>query len=724
MAARLGSVVLATAAGIGVCGAATLALPWWTAAAPVLLVPSAPAQVADAWRGWEVVGAPGTGLVIVLALGAVIAVVVSRFARPLVAAAGAAEVAAAVCVLVGWGATTAPGAWLAGAAGLAALAGAAGRPVLVVLGAAAVAATAVVALPGPGPVAERAGAWIRLAPFAAGTLRAGTATLPDGPSRLVTVDGSTAVATADAIVGLDARGRSRVLARTDVPGEILGVAGDRVARRIAADRLRVTSLRADDPVDLEIYAVATVGPVGPDGALWLRADGDPPGAVRVLPLDLYQGPQRLAATFLPVLSIGFPAGSTPVDPEDVVPVRDGGLRLVDRGGGSRLERITVTSAAATVDVVAGGADPACGLTRSARDAHLAGTTAGPARAPDGGIWLAVGTRLLHVDAVGTLRAVPDPLPGPVTSLLVTDQGTDVDAAVSGPAEVAGVWRLPSAAAATVELPPTPACVSGPQRAGPPVAFLPVGTTGPERDGIPLSVTGRWASQIRGRVAAVTGTMRVPLGDRGDRGRGPVVPDGSGGVWWVEQGGEPTRRTIVHGRPGENPERSPEVVASPDAVLVPDLGGRPPLLGTADGLVGVPGATVPQLPGPVTGGAVRADGRGWFLVDGRLVAAIMSPAGATVLGPVIDGRADPAPAAVQLARGIAPAALGLTGARVVLDGAGRPVVVCADGVVLRVDPGSGAVAVIAQDPLLVAPVTVEGGIVQNTDGTLQRVDLPG
>jgi hypothetical protein len=46
------------------------------------------------------------------------------------------------------------------------------------------------------------------------------------------------------------------------------------------------------------------------------------------------------------------------------------------------------------------------------------------------------------------------------------------------------------------------------------------------------------------------------------------------------------------------------------------------------------------------------------------------------------------------------------------------------VVLRADPGTGAVAAIAQDPLLVAPTTVEGGIVQNTDGTLQRVDLPG
>ena len=121
-----------------------------------------------------------------------------------------------------------------------------------------------------------------------------------------------AVATADAIVTLDGHGHSRVLARTDITGEILGVDGDRVARRIAADRLRVTSLRADDPVYLEIYAVTAAGPVGPGGSLWLRADGDPPGAVRILRLDGYQGRQRLAATFLPVLSISFPPGALPV----------------------------------------------------------------------------------------------------------------------------------------------------------------------------------------------------------------------------------------------------------------------------------------------------------------------------------------------------------------------------------------------------------------------------
>ncbi len=67
--------------------------------------------------------------------------------------------------------------------------------------------------------------------------------------------------------------------------------------------------------------------------------------------------------------------------------------------------------------------------------------------------------------------------------------------------------------------------------------------------------------------------------------GPVVPDGSGGVWWLERGEAPDRQVLVHGRPAAAPERSPEVTAPAAATLVPDLGGRPPMLATADGLVG-------------------------------------------------------------------------------------------------------------------------------------------
>ncbi len=720
MAARLDSAVRAAAAGLGLCGAATLALPWWTATPPVLLVPGTPAQAADAWRGAQAVGLTGTLLIGALAVAALVAVVLApaRTARPVLAASGAALAAAGIGVLIGWGATAAPGAWLATAAGVVVLGCVVGPPRLPVLVAAAVAATTVAALPVVERVGGRAGAWVRLAPSAAGPPRAGAIAVPAGPARLVIVAGATAVATDTAIVGLDGHGHARVLARPDVPGEILGVAGDRVVRRIAADRLRVTSLRADDPVDLEIYAVTAAGPVGPDGSLWVRADGDPPGAVRVFTPETYEGPQRLAATYLPVLSIGFPPGTVPVDPAAVVPLRAGGVRIVDRDGGPRLERIVPTPAAATVAELAGGSDPACGLTRAARDAYLAGATTAPAPAPEGGVWLATADRLLRVDPDGTLRMAADPLPGPVTALLATADGA-IDALVVD----AGLWRLPAAATTLVDLPPTPPCTPHPPRVGPPVTFAPVGTTGPERAGTPLAVTGRWASQVRADVAAVIGAERTPLGQRDDQRPAPVVPDGSGGVWWLEQAG-PRHRIAVHARPGAAAQRFAEVPAPDGAVPVPDLGGRAPLLTSASGLApSVPGAVVPPVPGPVTGGVVRADGRGWFLADGRLVATD----GATVLGTLVDAgdrRGDPAPAAVQLARGVTPDRLALTGARIALDASERPVVVCRDGVVLRSDPDTGAVAAIAQDPLLVAPTTVEGGIVQNTDGTLQRVDLPG
>ncbi len=80
--------------------------------------------------------------------------------------------------------------------------------------------------------------------------------------------------------------------------------------------------------------------------------------------------------------------------------------------------------------------------------------------------------------------------------------------------------------------------------------------------------------------------------------------------------------------------------------------------------------MPVVGGRVAGGVVRADGRGWLLADGGLVALD----GDHVLGAVIDPgdrRADTTPVAVQLANGVAPAALALPRATVALDGAGRP-----------------------------------------------------
>ncbi|WP_281690302.1 hypothetical protein [Pseudonocardia thermophila] len=721
MPARLDSAVRATAAGLGLCGAAALALPWWTAEAPVLLAPGAPVLAVDVWRGAAVLGLAATVLVAALAVGAALAVLFAPVlpARLALGAAGAGLVAAGAVVLAGWGPTSAPGAWLTAAAGVLVLAGASGRPLLPVLLAAAVAAALVVAVPGPLAAPGRSGAWTRLAAVSPEPPRSGPAAPPDGPARLGTVAGGTAVATGTAIIRIDDSGLAQVVARTDVTGEILGIAGDRVAQRVAADRVRVTSLRAGDPVDLEIHAVTAAGPVGPDGALWLRAAGDPPATVRLLDLRLHHGRQQIPATYLPVLVIGFPPGAAPLRLEETVPLGQTGLRIVGRPSGARLERIEPTPTAARVDLLAGGADPTCGLTRTARDAHLEGATAPPVPAPDGGTWLATATRLVRVAPDGTLQVAADPLPGPVTALHVTPAG-DVDVLVAGPA--AGLWRLPAAATTLLDPPPTPTCVPHPPRAGPPIAFVPVGTTGAERHGTPLSVTGAWVSRARSEVALVSGGTRVVLGRRDDPEPGPVVPDGSGGVWWLERVAA-GQGALVHARPGSPPERFPPVPVGEDTLLVPDLGGRAPLLASASGLAGaVPDAVARALTGPVTAGVVRADGRGWFLADGRLVTTD-GTTGTTVVD-AGDRRADPTPAAVQLARGVPPSELALPGAHLVLDGAGRPVVVCADGVVLRADPATGAVVVIAHDELLVAPTTVEGGVVQNTDGTLQRVDLPG
>jgi hypothetical protein len=71
--------------------------------------------------------------------------------------------------------------------------------------------------------------------------------------------------------------------------------------------------------------------------------------------------------------------------------------------------------------------------------------------------------------------------------------------------------------------------------------------------------------------------------------------------------------------------------------------------------------------------------------------------------------------------VPPTRLALPRAHAGLDARGRAVVVT-DGVVLAVDD-AGTVTPVAQDPRLDAPFTAAGGLVQDDDGTLSRVDLP-
>jgi len=207
----------------------------------------------------------------------------------------------------------------------------------------------------------------------------------------------------------------------------------------------------------------------------------------------------------------------------------------------------------------------------------------------------------------------------------------------------------------------------------------------------------------------------------------VWPDGSGGVWWLESPPGGAARTLVHATPaGEQrfaPVPDPAPTGGADAFLLTDLGGRPPLLATPVGAFRIDGGSpVRTVEGRIDGGVVRSDGRGWVLADGRLLALD----GDRVLGPVIDAgerSGDITPVAVQLARGVAPAAVALPRGTVGLDGSGRPLVV-SDDVVLAVG-ADGGVTVVAQDRRLagLGLVAAEGGLMAYDTGDVLRVDLP-
>ncbi len=665
------------------------------------------------------------------------------------AAVGAAVAAGAVRVLLEWGPSGAIGAWFAGLLGLVAVAvalgcaGAArarareapsdaiaarGHEVgAFVLAAALVGGLVVGVLPAAGATQAAAdGPFTHVADLAAAPLRSGATALPASDLRLTTVDGVVAAVTDDGIADVE-HGRVTVLAgvaaddRGRHAGGILGVAAGRVARFVDAGTVLVSGLHAGDPTAVRINGVAEASVVGADGTAWLRGYGEPSATIRRLDLSTYSGAATLDITFLPVVTIDAPVGADPVTVHDVVPVQGGALRRAGHDGDFRLERIAAEPGRVAVTPVAGGFDPTCGLTAAAHSASL--RTLGPfAGAPDGGAWLAAGGRLLRVGPDGVLRAVRAPLPGEVTAVVTTADG-GVAVAVRGGA----LWMVPPTAPLD-DLPPTPSdCVPQPRPAGPPVALVPVANTGTDRLGTPLGVDGRWVSSTRdGQLTAVSadGRTRMALGTREDGAPGAVWPDGSGGVWWLESAAGAL--TLAHGRPGLPPIRLPPVaIPAERAVLVPDLGGRVPLVATPTGAYEVDaGATSRIVDGPVTGGVVRADGRGWLMSGGRLLALDNG----RVLGAAIDGSGTAGragvgtPVAVQLAKNVPPARIALDGGSVALDARGRAAVL-SDGVVLAVSV-DGTVTPVAQDPRLTTPVTVEGGLVQRgDDGALLRVDLP-
>ena len=194
-----------------------------------------------------------------------------------------------------------------------------------------------------------------------------------------------------------------MLARLDrgAPAPI-GVVGDRVVRWISADSVAVTGLRAGSSVDVVVRGVSEAGVLGADGSVWLRSDADPVGTVRRLDIVRLDGEQRIAATYLPVVTIQ--EAEPPVDLRTVLPVRGGGLRNLAAAG--RLELLTGTAAGIATTPLAGtrcGAAGVANLDRAAADRS--------------GVWFVLvsadGERLAHLDPAsdGAVRAVPAVLPG-------------------------------------------------------------------------------------------------------------------------------------------------------------------------------------------------------------------------------------------------------------------------------------------------------------------------
>ena len=700
-------------------------LTWWRAAgAPVLLVPGPSVALAPGTAtGWQVLGPARAGAVVGLAVVglAVVAVAMPATgrvplpARLLVTVAGAAAATAGTAALLTGSGPAGP--WVATLGGASAVGAAlaAGRARLGVA-AAAVLGTLGAVLTGPAPGAPVAdGPYVRLGALG----RAAHLAVVDGTAAVVDVSGLTRP-------GPDAR--PEVLARVPDGDRgrakgVLGVAGDRVVRWTGADTLLVTGLHAGDPVAVGIHDVADAGRVGSDGSVWLRTPADPPDTVRRLDLSAYDGTQDLAATYLPVVTILAPADGMPLRVPDLHPVDGGALRASTSGPAPRVDRVTPTPGGVDIAPLVGGLDPACGLVADPRAAFLT-TVGSPVPDTAGGVWfVAGGTRLVRLGPDGVLRAVPAPPPGVVSDLVTTPDGALV-LAVSAPDGVA-VWRLPGAVAALADLPTTPpGCLAAPPPVGPAVGLVAVGGTAGDPLGTPLDTSGRWASGRPGGSGAIVAVTpdgrRTPLGTRQDGTPGAVVPDGSGGVWWLED--TAGRSTLVHGRPGAAEQRFPAVVVPGEGrTLLTDLGGRAPLVGTAAGAFRIDRGSAEQVVGGrIDGGVVRPDGRGWVLADGRLLALD----GDHVLGPVIDAgpaRDDTVPVVVQRAKGVPPDRLALPHAHLGLDGRGRALVVT-DGVALAVD-AAGMVTVVAQDPRLDAPFTVEGGLVQVDGGTLVRVDLP-
>jgi hypothetical protein len=456
----------AVPAVLALAAAAALFLPWWRAGAGPVLLGGGPLRVLapDSWTGIEVAGLRAVlvgGLALLATVTGAVGVVDGRRTggRACAAAAGAAAVACGAAALVGWGPTAAAGAWFAVATGAGAVACAVWRGTVrapLVLAVTLAAAAAVVAVPGGEQVPDRSAAapFQRVAALGAWRpARSGAAGLPGrGDARPVVVDGAPGVVAAEGVITADARGRARVLARTDdgAPPP-LGVAAGRVVRWITADTLAVTGLRPDGPLQVVVRDVGAASTLGDDGSVWLRSDIDPPEAVRRLDLAAYDGRQDLSATYLPVVTIQDPDGEGPVDVHDVRPVPGGALRIDDAGDPRRLQLLTATPGGIAVRTLLDTSASRCASSTITTVGDLGIVTADAT-----GVWFPTADRrLAHRDVDGTVRLVPARLPGLLSALAAPGDGSVLFIARADRDDAGtALWRLPDAAAA---LAGPPAC---------------------------------------------------------------------------------------------------------------------------------------------------------------------------------------------------------------------------------------------------------------------------
>jgi hypothetical protein len=716
----------AVASLVAVLAAAGLWLPWWTADHPTYLVSlrAMTDEGTESLRGVDVVVSWAVVLVIGAAVAAVVAAVFeSRTMWWWIAAAGIAQAAVAVVVVASWGIDV--GSVVTLAAGLVvvvvalrALVSALPNRVKAVP-----AALLLIAVPAGFVPADKLGDTADRDPFER---------LATRWPRLVPVDDRVGVVNRDGVHTVDGV-RPAVLARLDDPeAEPLGVVAGRLvvfspySGRADGGEVWIVRLGAPDAKRTVVTGVHRVSGMSGTGTVLVQTGVRPRLTVHRIDVDQLADGARTSAAEL---------ATVPLPASEAFENYELGARRLVLVDHPRAGRVAVPGAhnsdAGRVDVAApgdggrlaaGGLDPWCGLTGHGPDAFLPVIRAVTADGEDGW-WLVTDEWLLHLAADGELRALPPLDLGMLTSALVVDGvlhvGTDL-----------GVWRLPDPEERLQALPePSRACFAHPEVAEP-APLTPIAVEPHTRH--LLDVTGRHAelASTGVEVVAADGT-RTPLGPRQGEEDGLLefVPDGSGGLWWLETvvpaPGGPLARQLVHASAAGVVTRHVPVTGGGDRNSIhADLSGGVPLVGHCPPTRFTNGAamTIPALENlkgesgclsPVVG----RDGRGWVLAQGGLYwfdPARLGPATAVVNA----AESDDVPVAVALAHGADPRTVRLPNASLAFDSTGR-LLVLSDDVLLGVTV-KGEVRLLAQDERLMGGrlSAVEGGaVVTLRDGTV-------